>query len=354
MIIRELLRTFAVTAACIFTVAAAPTDARREPEPQQPGVPPGEWSLVYAKPAVGKYEDFAFPDDKHGWLISASGTIFATADGGDSWTVQATDKGRLRSVDFLDAKHGFAGTLTGILYETTDGGATWNDITSTLPKVAKGFCGMTHVGKRVHIVGRYVGDATDYFYSPDAGKTWQYTDLSPLVDALVDVNFLNEKIGFIGGMGKAKAAGRSGAAIILKTTDGGKSWHSVFEHAGGRGFAWKIFPVSSKLIYAALQSQDGVYRVAKTTDAGDHWDTLTVATGRPNGPAIQGIGFLDANTGWVGGFFPGMYATIDGGKTWTAVQPTDAVINRFERVKKTLITAGSRGVLRYDPHPMTP
>jgi photosystem II stability/assembly factor-like uncharacterized protein len=306
------------------------------------------WNLIYNRPAVGKYEDISFPDREHGWVVSARGDILTTADGGATWTVQASGLGPLRSVDFLDGKHGFAGTLSGKLYTTTDGGAVWTDITSTLPKVPKGFCGITHVGKRVHIVGRYVGGVTDYFFSPDAGKTWQVSDLAALADGLVDVTFLNEKVGFIGGMGKSKAAGQAGAAIILKTTDGGRQWHAVFEHDGGRGFAWKLFPVSSKIIYAALQSQDGTYRVAKTTDAGDHWETLIVATGRPPGPAVQGIGFIDANTGWVGGFFKGMYATTDGGKTWTYVPLTDGIINRFERVDHSLITAGSRGVLRYD------
>jgi photosystem II stability/assembly factor-like uncharacterized protein len=205
------------------------------------------------------------------------------------------------------------------------------------------------------VVGRYNLGAADYFYSPDEGKTWEAQDLLGVADGLVNVTFLNEKIGFIGGMGKSKSGGQigTGPAIILKTTDGGKNWHVVFEHAGGRGYAWKLFPIDSKLIYAGLQSQDGVYRVAKTTDGGEHWDTLTVATGRPMGPAIQGIGFIDANTGWVGGFFVGMYQTTDGGKTWTFVPVRDGIINRFAKVGNSLFTAGSRGVLRYDAHHVT-
>ena len=34
---------------------------------------------------------------------------------------------------------------------------------------------------------------------------------------------------------------------------------------------------------------------------------------------------------------------------WTPVPLMDRTINRFERVGPTLITAGTRGVLRYDP-----
>jgi len=338
------LRPVALTALC---AVLGPS-----PRPTQPS---GEWTLVYPHPAVGKYEDLSFPDEKHGWVASASGSILMTSDGGGTWSVQTTGLQRLRSIHFLDAKHGFAGSLAGILYETTDGGVTWVDITSRLPRAAKGFCGITHVGKRVYVVGRYNLGAADYFYSPDAGKTWEATDLLSVADGLVNVTFLNDKVGFIGGMGKSSTPSPNGTgpAIILKTTDGGKNWRTVFEHAGGRGYVWKLFPIDKKLIYAGLQSQDGVYRIAKTTDGGDHWDTLTVATGRPMGPAIQGIGFIDANTGWVGGFFVGMYATTDGGKTWSFVQQPDGVINRFEKVGNSLFTAGTRGVLRYDAHHVT-
>jgi len=305
------------------------------------------WTLIYDHQALGKYEDFAFPDSTNGWLISASGFILHTSDGGKNWATQTTGLLGLRSIDFIDKNRGFAGALTGKFYATTDGGVTWNDITSTLPHAAKGFCGITHIGDEVHVVGRYNGAATDYFYSPDGGRTWRYSDLSNLMQGLVEVQFLNKDVGFIGGMGTSAAMGQS-AAAILKTTDGGKSWRKVFEHVGGRGFAWKIFPINSKLIYASLQSQDGIYRIAKTLDAGEHWDTLTVTTGRPLGPGVQGIGFLDANTGWVGGFFQGMWATTDGGKSWTEVQIPDGTINRFEHVGGKMYTAGSRGILRFE------
>jgi photosystem II stability/assembly factor-like uncharacterized protein len=197
-------------------------------------------------------------------------------------------------------------------------------------------------------VGKYTGGAADYYFSPDGGKTWRDTNLLSLAQGLVDVMFVNQSVGFIGGMSVTGPAGQ-GPAVILKTTDGGKNWHTVFTHDGGRGFVWKLWPISATLIYASLQSQDGTHRIAKTTDGGDTWQVLTVATGQAQGPGIQGIGFLDENTGWVGGFFPGMFMTKDAGRTWTQVQMSDRTINRFEKVNGTLITAGTRGILRYEP-----
>jgi photosystem II stability/assembly factor-like uncharacterized protein len=306
----------------------------------------GSWSLLLDRPYPGKYEDFAFPNARHGWLTSSAGDILHSADSGATWVVQATAVGRLRSIDFIDEKRGFAGSINGQLFGTTDGGTTWQNITSSLPRPTLGFCGITHVGDKVHIVGKYTGGAADYYYSPDGGKTWSVTSLGNLAQGLVDVSFISESVGFIGGMAKAGDPG-SGPAVILKTTDGGRNWRPVFQHDGGRGFAWKIFPMSATLLYASLQSQDGIYRIAKSTNGGEKWEVLTVATGRATGPAIQGVGFIDENTGWVGGFFEGMYQTTDGGRTWKAVTSADRSINRFERVGGRLFTASRRGVLRY-------
>lgn len=336
-----------VVAGLVVTTAGVLRASHLHKAPLDVALDPNSWTLVLNRPGNGKYEDFAFPDTANGWLVSAAGFIMHTADGGVTWNEQAQGMRGLRSIDFLDSKRGFAGTLTGKLYATNDGGVTWNDIAATLPHTAIGFCGITHIGNQVHVVGRYNGGATDYFFSPDAGKTWRYTNLNELAQGLVDVRFIDKNTGFIGGMGRSAQPGQS-SAVILKTTDGGKRWRQVFEHAGGRGFAWKLFPITSKLIYAGLQSQDGIYRVAKSTDGGDHWDTLTVATGKQPGPGVQGIGFMDANVGFVGGFFSGMWATTDGGKTWTEVPLKDALINRFEKVGHTLFTAGTKGVLRYN------
>jgi photosystem II stability/assembly factor-like uncharacterized protein len=307
----------------------------------------GRWTLVLDRPSSSKYEDFAFPDSANGWLATVKGEILHTSNAGSTWTLQAAGLGSLRTIDFLDRMRGFAGTLSGRLYATRDGGVTWIDVTSTLPRMPQGFCGITHVGEQIHIVGRYTGGAADYFFSPDAGKTWRHSDLTGLAQGLVDVAFLTKDVGFIGGMGTSKPVGQS-PAVILITKDGGRNWRKVFEHMGGRGFAWKIFIVSPRTIYAALQSQDGVYRIAKSTDGGERWNILLVATGQPQGPGVQGIGFIDAERGWVGGFFQGMFATTDGGRTWAQVRTPERLINRFDLMGSTLFTASSRGILRYD------
>src|SRR6478672_2974016 len=98
---RRLFTTLPVVALAIplawFAVAHAGLAARQS----------SGWSLILDRPFPGKYEDMAFPDSTHGWLVSAGGDILHTDDGGATWTQQASRKGSLRSIDFIDAKRGF-------------------------------------------------------------------------------------------------------------------------------------------------------------------------------------------------------------------------------------------------------
>ena len=32
-----------------------------------------DWTLIYPRPATGKYEDISFPDPTHGWVVTARG-----------------------------------------------------------------------------------------------------------------------------------------------------------------------------------------------------------------------------------------------------------------------------------------
>jgi photosystem II stability/assembly factor-like uncharacterized protein len=308
---------------------------------------PGEWTLVLDRPVLGKYEDVAFPDSMHGWVVDARGGIVHTRDGGRTWTQQASGLGSLRSVEGLDGRRAFAGTLSGKLYATTDGGSTWTDITSRLPHVPRGFCGMAHRGDTVHVVGIYAGPA-DYFISTDAGRSWSSVDVRSQARGLVDVEFLDDSIGLIAGSGPPSADGGASTGIILRTADGGRSWRPVFQGTVARSIVWKLFVVSSTTVYAAIEDHDGTFRVARTTDRGLTWHTMVAATGRGNA-AVQGVGFVDGGTGWIGGFFRGMYMTADTGRTWTPVPVAASTFNRYARAGSALVTAGSAGIFRYEP-----
>ena len=74
-----------------------------------------------------------FLDARLGWAVGDSETIFATADGGQSWEQQhrgETARGAsLNSIFFADSLHGWAaggsGVGRGVILQTSNGGRTW-------------------------------------------------------------------------------------------------------------------------------------------------------------------------------------------------------------------------------------
>jgi photosystem II stability/assembly factor-like uncharacterized protein len=278
-------------------------------------------------------------------MSTANGEVLHTRDGGSTWHIQMNGLKNARSIHFINDTVGFVGSLDGRLFKTDNGGVKWTELTARLPKKIQGICGITSYGQQVHAVGRFFGGASDYLVSSDGGSSWQYTDLSGMTQGLVDVAFVNEATGFIGGMSRSTLP-NNGSAIILRTQDGGASWHPVYQDTGGRGYAWKLWVINENVIYAALQSEDGVYRFAKTMNGGNSWETLIIDSNRSLGPGLQALAFVDEKHGWAGGLFRGMYHTADGGKTWSFVDSRDARINRFERVSGSLLTGSSRGVIR--------
>jgi hypothetical protein len=151
-------------------------------------------------------------------------------------------------------------------------------------------------------------------------------------------------------------AGESHAAVI-RTDDGGATWSVRHVSSGTDEWAWKIsFPTAS-VGYVAVQGfAPAAAKVLKTTDGGLTWTELPL----PPGTFFSGIGFVDAQSGWVGGSFPtpngsrSLAVTTDGGLTWSVIDDlTDpSVINRirfFSFAGEPVGWASGGAVYRYQP-----
>ena len=112
-----------------------------------------------------------FIDDEHGWAVGHGGTVLATADGGERWSLQLTgiqaaeielkaaqdikanavdaDAADMRisnaerlvadgpdkpflALHFLDANHGLVAGSYGMVFSTQDGGATWQSLIGSI------------------------------------------------------------------------------------------------------------------------------------------------------------------------------------------------------------------------------
>jgi photosystem II stability/assembly factor-like uncharacterized protein len=337
-------------------------------QPVAPTVPTlvasGDWQTADTETYKGKQDDIYFTSPKVGFYGNGAGKIFRTDNGGTTWTKLIEKPGTfVRAIGFLDDKRGFAGNIgpdafpgvtdETLLYRTDDGGTTWTPVALPDTDGARGVCAIDILaidrvdrGHRrheeiVHAGGR-VGGPSSLFASSDGGATWTRLPLPPdVAGGILDVKFLDPSIGFVFAGSDPDVSKSHG--VIVKTTDGGRTWKKVYESTRPYELMWKgAFP-SRQIGYASLQNYTGEVAaetpdgvtvigaryIVKTEDGGDHWRELPVV----DDAKVQefGVGFVDDRHGWLG-VSAGGYETTDGGATWRAVATMPKATNKIRIV----------------------
>jgi len=324
----------------------------RTPEPAPPPLDTSRaatspWVKLATEPYKGKQDDVFFLTPELGWYVNGGGKIFKTTDGGKTFTEKLSKPGTyFRAVGFEDERHGFAGNLgkdyfPGVtddipLYETFDGGDTWAPVKDfPFPKGA-GVCAINverdafvNAGKLdhrtvVHVAGR-VGGPAYAARSVDGGKTWKLMDLTKQTAMILDVTFLDASTGFLAGGSDREV--EPSHAQVLKTTDGGEHWTTVYESKRPFEITWKLSFPTRDTGYVTVQNyaEDAAVKdrvVARTTDGGNTWTELPLVS--DHAQQEFGVAFATPDVGWVGGS-KGGFQTLDGGKTWTHLEMGRAV-----------------------------
>lgn len=313
------------------------------------------WEKLETEYFRGKQDDITFVDKNIGWYVNGIGRIFHTKDGGQSWELQLEKKGSFfRTIEFIDKNIGFVGTVgtdyfpnvtdTIPLYGTIDGGKNWNPIEYIGPRV-KGLCAIDVVKEQyinygeiayrhhIYAVGR-VGSPTFIMISHDDGKTWVSESMADHCDMLLDINMLDKNNGFA--CASLKNDINQSSAVILKTTDGAKTWKKVYQSTRPFESTWKISNPSNDVGYVTIQSYNpdttiSKQRVVKTIDGGETWEEQIITNSHKSRPF--GIGFISENIGYVGTMNQG-FKTTNGGQKWS---PTDlgAACNKIKIYKNT-------------------
>lgn len=299
-----------------------------------------KWVQLNTEAYAGKQDDIYFIDERTGWYINGTGSVYHTKNSGASWEKLFEKKGSFfRTIAFLNENIGFLGTVgtdyfpnvtdTIPLYQTSDGGKTWVSVKYNGPYV-KGLCaidivkeqfinhGTTDYKYHIYAAGR-VGSPANIIVSHDAGTTWNSWSMNDYCKMVFDIKMLNKNVGFACAATDEDISKSN--ALILKTSDGGKTWKKVYQ--SGRPFetTWKISFPTEQTGYATIQSYNPdtnikQQHVAKTTDGGDTWVELDLV--EDAGAREFGIGFIDDMHGFVGTLNSG-FETKDGGKTWSKV-----------------------------------
>jgi photosystem II stability/assembly factor-like uncharacterized protein/dienelactone hydrolase len=303
-------------------------------------LPEKGWKKLNTERYPGKQDDITFINEKEGWYVNGYGSIYNTKNGGETWEKQLEKKGTFfRTIAFVDNLVGFAGTVgtdyfpnvtdSIPLYGTRDGGKTWKPVDYKGPYV-KGLCAIDIVkeqyinhGKidyKIHIyaVGR-VGSPANMMVSHDGGETWTSNSMNNDCKMLFDIKMFDKNNGFV--CAASDEDMEKSNALILKTSDGGKSWKKVYQSNRPFEGTWKASFPTKQVGYVTIQSYNPdpnvkQQRIAKTTDGGETWNEINLV--EDAGAREFGIGFIDENHGFVGTMNTG-YETKDGGKTWTKV-----------------------------------
>jgi photosystem II stability/assembly factor-like uncharacterized protein len=319
-----------------------------------------QWISTNSPATAYRFEDIYFLNKDTGFAvhypvnITYPGYIARTLDGGLTWTkVLDSTIFTFRDVCFTDNLHGWVGTYqnnnispdTNVLYQTVDGGNTWTGVVNLPGPPNAGICGLRVINdSTVYGVGRYSGPAS-FFKTTDNGITWTYSNLNLLIKGLVDIFFFDKDTGFI--VGTSGPAYNTGHGKILYTTDGGNTWTPVYTSSYQDCLGWKISFPSRYIGYCSMQFFNSSLQQAfmKTTDGGITWQDIPYSSGGPPpGYDVEGLGFINDTTGWVGGA-TGTYFTQNGGNSWT-LQSWGNNVNRFRFLSDSVAYCAGQNIYK--------
>jgi photosystem II stability/assembly factor-like uncharacterized protein len=262
--------------------------------------------------------------------------------------------GYVADLRFFDRNHGFLLTNRGGIYATHDGGLTW---THSLYNEGEGTIYWSWPDRHDGYIAVWDNGV---YVTHDLGRTWQR--LLPALRPVGPISYASPDVA-IGAVAPSGPDGRDGGAI-LRSTDGGRSWKS-WGRIRTSGAVWQLVRLSTRSVVAMTSAWSDFGRLGlfRSDDGGRSWRALTAPkTGAETEASFVSLsfagtdGFLldpdngrlfvthDAGGGWqlVGrhpGFtsilalgrervlaisraIPDLYASEDGGKSWRRVTIT--------------------------------
>ena len=207
----------------------------------------------------------------------------------------------------------------GIILYTTDGWKTWT-VQFKKQFGQKGELFSSHYFSKVFFInadiGWAIGNKGIIYHTKDGGKHWTQQESGTTFD-LEDVQFVDEKRGWIVGDNGANVEEGDGEGIVLYTEDGGETWHTQLRKKA----TWLsgLFFVNKDTGWVTGIAKNGKQGLLlHTTDVGKTWISTTIEE------EFEDIFFVNKDRGWItikeiiAMFYrtTKLFITEDGGKTW--------------------------------------
>ena len=340
-------------ASCVSSTTGALPTSTVEPTPTRPIEPTAAPSIEPSTapsgiPTPTLFQAIDFVSRTNGWVAiedPAGRALLRTTDGGDHWERLALARGSTDQIKFVDVNNGWllgsiddpsgcsATSCSRAVLRTTDGGRTWE---KTLV-LANGLLGQLAVLDARHAWASQptppcrtsFDDCTTWVWGTSDGTRW--SRLALVQGGTESLEFADAKTGWVTTYTSAEAS-------VLVTHDAGSTWTRQFHASGSRPrlqisfvTARQGWALGSDISYCAMGGCGG-YTLYATTDGGATWTTLQRPEGQdwwgptprsaPAGGFLGPPQFTNPASGWIridtgaGGGTGGVLVTADGGRTW--------------------------------------
>jgi photosystem II stability/assembly factor-like uncharacterized protein len=301
---------------------------------------------------INTIDDVAFVDRQHGWVAAFNCAkvgiyLYGTSDGGRSWrsfgkVAYHSCGGGPTYLSFINDRHGWMEPVSpnapeGELFGTQDGGRTWTHLASGPPVQTQGpslpcLAPIRFVSASTGWMGR-CGNGGMYA-TADGGRDWRRVNLRFVSSsrARFDLPWFDGSAGVVAatlGTRSSTEAAQTREIVFFDSGDSGQNWsvRSVRPLASCPlepyviPGLWPAAIASSRVWWIVAGRSQPTAQV--TTDAGQHWRTVT-AHGLPSRScSVTSISAANATDAWAvargAGYNTALLQTVDGGRTWRRV-----------------------------------
>ncbi len=234
-----------------------------------------------------------------------------------------------RGISAVDEKIAWVSGTNGSCLRTVDGGLSWQ--AATVPGAdSLDFRDVHAVDEnRAYLMSAGPGKRSRIYKTIDGGRNWQLQFLNTIAEGFLDgIAFWDEKTGLAYGDPLERHL------FILKTTNGGETWHRIANQnippvmEGEYSFAASGTGIAVHGKNAWISTGGAAARVFRSTDRGETWTVASTPFVKGETAGIFSLNFGEAQNGIaIGGDYRkpdagenNLARTTDGGQTWTLVK----------------------------------
>jgi photosystem II stability/assembly factor-like uncharacterized protein len=249
-----------------------------------------------------------------GYIVGSSGCFRYTTNFGANWSGSSvTTTSSLYNINISGNDLVVSGNMNpDAIFKSTDNGTSWTSLPAVAPAQLSTLFAQAFDknGNTIVIAGNY-GQMNK---STDNGVTWNAMNYSKSLANMVDIYAQN---------------GGANGRIIAIGSDIGAYDQILYSSNGGLNWAVSSYPPQQVLSHLEMVNSNTGYlsgrygTLAKTTDGGVTWDTTLSGNPALSAYFLNGMDFLDVNTGWIVGGLAGIggntkiWKTTNAGVNWT-------------------------------------